>query len=365
MSVPRHVPIGFILAIVIGAVVLARALSPGHTAGVKGGGSGGAAERPALRVTAVTVEPSQLNEMVSSTGSLLADEGVELQAETDGKVVTILFREGARVRKGDLLVKLNDEDLAATRARAQYRKELAALRERRVAQLLRQGVARQEEYDTALNEVNVQSAEIALTEAQMRKTEIRAPFDGVVGLRYVSEGSYVNASTRIATLQRLDRIKVDFSLPEKYAARLKIGSPLAFSVAGSERRYQARIYAIDPRIDTATRTVMIRAVAENPQARLLPGAFASVHVTLDSLDNALLVPAVALIPGLSQTSVFVARDGKVERRAVEAGTRTADQVHVLSGLVPGESVITSGLQQLRPGQRVVIIDVHGAEQAST
>jgi membrane fusion protein (multidrug efflux system) len=312
-------------------------------------------------VTAVALHPAVLNETISSTGSLLADEGVELQAETDGKVVAIRFREGSRVRKGELLVKLNDEDLAAARARAQYRKELAGLREKRFAQLLKQGVARQEEYDTALNEVNVQSAEIALTEAQIRKTEIRAPFDGVVGLRYVSEGSYVNAATRIATLQSLDRIKLDFSVPEKYAARLQSGTRVAFTVSGSERRYQARIYAIDPRIDAATRTVVIRAAADNPEGRLLPGAFASVNVTLDSMSNALLVPAVALIPGQSQSSVFVVHEGKAERRSIEAGTRTESQVHVLSGLRPGDIVITSGLQQLRPGQEVAIIDTPGAE----
>jgi membrane fusion protein (multidrug efflux system) len=352
MPVTRYVLTGVVLAIVIGGFVLPKALAPSHSASKEPGAK---AVKSALHVTAVTIEPAQLNEAIASTGSLLADEGVELQAETNGKVVAILFREGAVVRKGDLLVKLNDEDLSATRARAQYRKELASLRERRVAQLLKQGVARQEEYDTALNEVNVQGAEIALVEAQIRKTEIRAPFEGVVGLRYVSEGSYVNAATRIATLQRLDRMKLDFSLPEKYAARLRVGSAVAFTVAGSDRRYQARIYALDPRIDAATRTVTIRAVADNAQGRLLPGAFASVRVTLDSLSNALLVPTVALIPGLSETSVFVIRDGKAERRTVEAGTRTENSVHVLAGLQAGDTVITSGLQQLRPGQDVVVI----------
>lgn len=318
----------------------------------KGGKAGGS--KAALEVSVFTVRPAKLLETVSATGSLLADEGVELQAETNGKVVSIRFTEGARVRKGDLLVKLNDADLVATRARAKYRKELGVLRERRMKQLLKQGVARQEEYDTALNELNVQDAEIDLTEAQIAKTEIRAPFDGVVGLRYVSEGSFVNAATRIATLQRLDRLKIDFSMPEKYAARVKVGNPIAFTVAGASPRFAGRIYALDPRIDAATRTVLIRALCPNPDGRLLPGAFANVAVTLTEVADALMVPAVALVPGLEEKNVFILKDGKAERRAVQTGTRMENTVHILSGLAPGDVVITSGLQQMRPGQEVVV-----------
>jgi membrane fusion protein (multidrug efflux system) len=307
-----------------------------------------------MKVSVFTVRAAKLSETVSATGSLLADEGVELQAETNGKVVSIRFTEGARVRKGDLLVKLNDADLVATRARAQYRRELAVLRERRIKQLLKQGVARQEEYDTAINELNVQDAEIDLTQAQIAKTEIRAPFDGVVGLRYVSEGSFVNAATRIATLQRLDRMKIDFSIPEKYAARVQVGSPIAFTVAGASARFAGRIYALDPRIDAATRTVLIRAVCPNSEGRLLPGTFANVAVTLAEVADALMVPAIAVIPGLEEKNVFVLKDGKAERRAVQTGIRMENTVHILSGLAAGDIVITSGLQQLRPGQEVVV-----------
>ncbi len=309
-----------------------------------------------LRVSAVRIEPTPLAEMITATGTLLADEGVELQAETNGKVAAIRFTEGTRVRKGELLVKLNDADLLATHARAQHRKQLAMLRERRLAQLVKQGVARQEEYDTALNELHVQDAEIELVLAQIAKTEIRAPFDGVVGLRYVSEGAFVNAATRIATLQRLDRLKIDFSVAEKYAARVRVGSPIEFSVAGGRQRFRGDIYAIDPRIDTATRTVLIRAICPNPEARLLPGAFANVAITLAELPGALLVPAVAVVPGLEEKNVFVVRDGKAERRAVEVGTRMSGTVHIVSGLAPGDLVITSGLQQMREGQRVTVTE---------
>jgi membrane fusion protein (multidrug efflux system) len=310
-----------------------------------------ASSRAPLRVSAFTVQSTKFAETVTATGSLLAEEGVELQAETNGKVVSIRFTEGARVRKGDLV---------ATHSRAKYRKQLGVLRERRLAQLLKQGVARQEEYDTALNELNVQDAEIELTEALIAKTEIRAPFDGVVGLRYVSEGSFVNATTRIATLQRIDRLKVDFSVPEKYAARVRVGSPMSLSVAGGEGSFSGTIYAIDPRIDTATRTVLIRALCPNPDGRLLPGAFANVGVTLVELSDALLIPAIAVVPGLQEKNVFVVKDGKTERRAVQTGTRMESTVHILSGLAVGDVVVTSGLQQMRPGQDVVVIDMEAA-----
>jgi len=315
---------------------------------------------PALRVSALRIEPTKLAEKITATGTLLAEEGVELQAETSGKITTIRFAEGAQVRKGELLVKLNDADLLATHSRAKYRRQLAMLRERRLAQLVKQGVSRQEEYDTALSELNVQEAEIDLSEAQIAKTEIRAPFDGVVGLRHVSEGAFVNATTRIATLQRLDRLKIDFSVAEQYAARIRIGGPIEFTVAGARRSFRGRIYAIDPRIDAATRTVLIRAMCPNPDAQLLPGAFANVEITLAEVEDALLVPAVAVVPGLNEKNVFVVRDGKAERRAVEVGTRTAGTVQILSGLAPGDVVITSGLQQVRAGQRVTV-----AEDAAT
>lgn len=311
--------------------------------------------RPAAAAVAVSMEvvaPAPLVETIASTGTLRAEESVDLVAEIGGRIVAIRFNEGAHVRKGDLLVKLNDADLTATRARGVYRKELAVLKEQRIERLLKQGVARQEEYDMALNDLHVQDAEIALTDALIAKTEVRAPFDGVVGLRYVSEGAYVTAATRVATLQRLEQLKVDFSVPEKYATRLRLGSPIQLTVAGANRRFAGAIYAIDPRIDAATRTVLIRAVCPNRDAQLFPGAFASVSLTLGEVDNAMLVPAIAVVPGLNAKTVYVVKDGKAELRTVVTGTRLEDRVQILSGLEAGEVVVTSGVLQVSPGQRV-------------
>jgi membrane fusion protein, multidrug efflux system len=313
-----------------------------------------------LKVATFLVKPSVFAETVSSTGTLRADEGVELQAESSGKVVSINFEEGRSVKKGTLLVKLNDADLKANLDRYTYTKELAVLRERRYATLLQQKVVTQNDYDTALNDVQVQQALIDLYQAQIVKTEIRAPFDGVVGLRYVSVGAYINVSgntsTRIATLQRLDKLKIDFAVPEKYAGRIQLGSAVTFSVAGGEKKFAGQIYAIDPRIDSGTRTLLLRAVCPNSDGRLLPGAFANVLVTMEELPNALLVPSEAVIPGLDEKNVFVIEDGKAQRRVVETGSRTATMVHVLAGLKVGDVVITSGLQQMRHGQDVAPLE---------
>jgi membrane fusion protein (multidrug efflux system) len=331
-------------------VAKAAALAPkaGTAAPTKAPSQGGDNRAP-LKVSTITVTSGAFAETLTSTGSVRAEEAVELQAEINGKVVAINFKEGAHVQQGQLLVKLNDADLRATRQRALQRKQLAVLREQRLAKLVKDGVTRQEEYDTAWNELQVQNAEIELAEAQIAKTEIRAPFSGVVGLRYVSEGAFVNAATRVATLQRLDRLKIDFSIPEKYSTRIKLGTPITFTVAGADRPFNGEIYAFDPRIDAATRTVLLRALCPNPEGRLLPGAFANVELKLSQMNDAILIPAVAVIPGLTEKNVFVMSEGKAQRRAVETGTRTASQVHIISGLKPGDVVITSGLQQMREG----------------
>ena len=209
--------------------------------------------------------PSSLAETVSSTGTLLAVESVELQAEVSGKITAINFVEGARVRKGDLLVKLNDADLQARRLATGHELALAERREQRIAELLKQGFVIPDDHDEALNDVQVRRAEIALTDAQIAKTEIRAPFDGVAGLRYVSEGAFVGATTRIATLQRIDTLKVDFAVPEKYADKSSARQPdRVHALPAAAQKFGGEVYAYDPRIDQETRTLLhSRAVPES------------------------------------------------------------------------------------------------------
>jgi membrane fusion protein (multidrug efflux system) len=205
-----------------------------------------------------------------------------------------------------------------------------------------------------VNEVNVLESELELVEARIEKTRVRAPFSGTIGLRNVSEGSYISPQTRIATLQSTNPIKIDLSVPEKYSSRLQPGAPISFTVRGSEETYEGRIYAIEPQIDPNTRSLRLRARAPNAGGALRPGAFADVTVVFDTIEDALTVPSFAVLPELGGQQVFVVRNGVAQPQSVEIGVRTDSTVQVTSGLSLRDTVITSGIQQLRPGLPVRI-----------
>lgn len=315
-----------------------------------------APEEPLLRVEVYEVRPKVVQEAIVATGELRADEEVDLRAEESGRVVKLSFREGQKVKAGDLLVKINDEDLVAERRRLEVQKDLAQTREQRSKTLFDEGTLSQDRYDEANGRLLVLKAQLAQIDAEIRKTEIRAPFSGVIGLREVSEGSYLTSATSIARLQNLDPIKLDFAIPEKYVGSIARGDSVEFTVAGQARTFSGKVYAVEPRIDAATRTVRVRARAANPGGELFPGAFAKVRLVLAEQDDALMVPAIALVPGLEATTVYVVESGSggdvVSPRAVEIGRRTEDRVQILSGLEAGDRVVVSGVQQVRPGLAV-------------
>jgi membrane fusion protein (multidrug efflux system) len=318
-------------------------------------------EAAPLQVDATVLRPGSMTEQIRTTGTLRADESVELTPEASGKVTAIQFEEGARVREGELLLQINDAELRAERTRLEHRLELATERAERQARLLEEGGVSQEEYDATVNEVEVLEAELALVEAQIAKTEVRAPFSGVVGLRAVSEGAYVTPETQITTLKRLNPIKVDLSVAEKYASRVQPGRPITFSVRGVEQRQRGTIYATDVQVDTETRTLRLRARADNPDGTLRPGMFADVTVSLGVIDDAVMVPSFAVVPTLDGQRVFVAENGTAQPRNVTLGVRTDSTVQVTEGLALRDTVITSGIQELRAGLPVQIERFEGRE----
>ena len=216
------------------------------------------------RVTAYVAAPTTMRDRIRATGSLQADEAVDLSAETSGRVTGLYFQEGSRVRRGQLLVKINDAELRAQRERLRTRIELAATREDRQRKLLDIGGVSQDEYDGVLGELNVLRAEVDLLDAQIAKTEVRAPFSGVIGLRYVSEGAYVTPQTEIASLQSLSPMKLEFSVPERYAGRVRPGDTVLFSIAGAPGTFEGEVYAVEPRVNLDTRTLVLRARVDNP-----------------------------------------------------------------------------------------------------
>jgi membrane fusion protein (multidrug efflux system) len=316
-----------------------------------------AAARPSartLRVDVHRVVPSDVTERLSTTGTLRANEEVEIVSEVSGKISAIHFEEGSRVAAGDLLLKIDDSELLAERQRRLHRVELAKRAEARQQQLLEDGVISSENYDVALGELNVLRAELQLIEAQLLKTEIRAPFSGILGLRWVSPGSYLSSQTRIASLHDLDPVKLDFTVPEKYSALMRAGDEVSFAVEGFERSFGGTIYAIEPSVDAATRSLRMRARCPNTDGALVPGTFANVDLVVSSAPDALTVPSIAIIPELGGKKVFVYENGKAEPRTVETGIRSEDAVQITSGLDEGDLVITTGLLRLQPGLAVEI-----------
>jgi len=245
------------------------------------------------------------------------------------------------------------------------RVELAERAEARQQRLLEDGVISSEDYDVALGELNVLRAELRLIEVQLLKTEIRAPFSGSLGLRWVSPGSYLSSQTRIVSLHDLDPVKLDFTVPEKYSALMRVGEEISFAVEGFERAFGGTIYAIEPSIDASTRSFRMRARCPNSDGALVPGAFANVDLVVRSVPEALTVPSIAIIPELGGKKVFVYDDGTAEPRTVETGIRTEGAVQVTSGLAEGDLVITSGILHLQPGLEVEIEEpVAGSGSAS-
>lgn len=315
------------------------------------GGEGSRGGAP-ITVDTVEVKAQRLADAIDTTGELKANEEIELRSEASGRVVSLNFREGQEVEAQALLVKINDADLQAELRRAEVRRALAWQREQRVKKLLDAKTVSQEVFDEAIGERQIVDAEIELLQARIQKTEIRAPFAGRIGLRSISEGGYVTAQTPIATLQDLDPIKLDFQTPEKYVGKIAPGMRIEFSVAGDSTTYAGEVYAVEPRIDPTSRSLRVRARAPNPGHRLFPGAFAKVRANLGETD-ALLVPTTALVPGLETNTVFIFENGKAAARQVQIGRRTDQEIQILEGLKPGDRVIVSGLQQIRPGTAVV------------
>jgi membrane fusion protein (multidrug efflux system) len=314
-----------------------------------------------MQVDATVLRPGSMTEQIRTTGTLRADESVELTPEASGKVTAIQFEEGTRVQAGELLLQINDAELRAERKRLEHRLELASDRAERQKRLLEEGGVSQEEYDATVNEVEVLEAELELVEAQIAKTQVRAPFSGVVGLRAVSEGAYVTPQTQITTLKRLDPVKVDFSVAEKYASRVRSGQPIAFRVRGIEQTQTGEIYATDVQVDPETRTLQLRARADNPDGTLRPGMFADVTVSLGTIDDAVVVPAFAVVPTLDGQRVFVVENGTAQPRNVTLGIRTDSTVQVTGGLALRDTVITSGIQELRAGLPVQVERIEGRE----
>lgn len=342
-----------LVALVAGIIVYNKVLhgKDKTPAAAKGGPS------KEMSVNAYVVSPKSIENSILASGTLLPFEDAELHPEVSGRIIQLNLNEGAQVAKGTLLVKLYDADLQAQLKKLKLQKEQAQKTEGRIKQLLAINGVGQQEYDDVVTNINNIDADIDLILAQITKTEIRAPFNGVVGLKNVSLGSYVTPTTLVATFQQIDPLKVDFTIPEKYAASTGKGETLKFNVEGFTEQFNGKIYAVEPQIDVATRSIKVRAQVQNTKAKLLPGAFAKVDLGLKNIDNAILVPTQCVIPEARNKKVIVVNKGKADFRIVETGVRGETYIQITKGLEVGDTIVTTALMYIKPDMGLKVVKI--------
>jgi membrane fusion protein (multidrug efflux system) len=310
-------------------------------------GQGGQRGQQVLLASGYVIVPTQMHELIKTTGTLLPDEEVDLAFETSGKVVGIYFEEGKQVKKGDLLAKINDRPLQAQLLKLQAQRKLTQEREFRQRQLLDRDAISRESYDQVATELQSLEADIMLIEARIAETELRAPFDGTVGLRMVSEGAFASTQTNIVRLVKIKPLKIEFSIPERYSGQVTPGYPISFVIDGVPREFKAEVYAIEPKVNLDTRTIVVRALYPNNNEELKPGRYASITALLSQINNAVSIPTEALIPEMEGEKVFRFKNGKAEQVRVETGLRTESHIQIREGLEFGDTLLTTATLQLR------------------
>ncbi|HYH17634.1 MAG TPA: efflux RND transporter periplasmic adaptor subunit [Azospirillum sp.] len=313
---------------------------------------------PPMPVEAVPVRVGAIARTVTSVGSLLSNESVVIRPEVAGRIAEIAFQEGQSVRKGTVLVRLDDSVARATLAQAQAsiafdRADLA-----RAEELLSRNVGTARTRDQAHAKLLADQAAVQLAQAQLEKLTITAPFDGVLGLRKVSVGDVVQPGKDIVNLEEVDTLKLDFRVPEAYLPAVKVGQTLALSVdAFGGRTFAGEVYAIDPLIDVNGRALAVRARVPNPDHALRPGLFARVTLTLTVQNDAIIVPEQSIVAFGNDQFVFKVVDGKAKQSKVRLGERRNAEVEIVDGLKPGDVVVTAGQLKIRDGAPVMVIDL--------
>ncbi len=301
-------------------------------------------------ITAKIAKESKIENKLNISGTVLANEEAQLVFEISGKILSMNLREGARVAKGDLLVKLNDDDLQAQLKKLKLQEVLAKDNEQRQKKLFEIHGVSEQDYETVLNTLKSAQADIEYTKTLIDKTELHAPFNGTIGLRNVSEGSFVSPAVSIATIEQIDPVKIDFSVPEKYAALVQPGTLIDFTTEETRNDiFQGRVTAVDPKIDIATRTVKARALCPNNKGKIFPGSFAAIQLVLKESENSFMIPSQALIPILNGYKLFLIKNGKAQETIVTTGLRTESDVQVLKGIQQGDTVVINGVMQLKTG----------------
>ncbi|CDN32897.1 putative Co/Zn/Cd efflux system membrane fusion protein [Mucinivorans hirudinis] len=325
--------------------------TPATQQGGRGGGGGGRA----IPVTVAVVELEPIYDGITVAGTIKPNEEVDLSGEIAGKIVSINFQEGSKVKKGDVLVQINDDDLQAQLKRYEFQQENLHRKLERQRVLFEREAISGEAFDQVQTEYNMLLADIDLLKVRINRCKIKAPFDGVVGFRSVSEGSYLQAGAKVARLVDNDKLKLEFSIPERYKYLPLVGSTIFFTNGAFEgKRFSAKIYAMEPRNDENTRSIVLRALHNNSDNKFVPGMYLSVTIPTSETASAMMIPTEAVISAIDSKSVWVVRSGRPVQTNIETGMRLADKIEVTKGLQVGDSVVITGLMQMREGAQIKV-----------
>ncbi len=322
---------------------------PGAGAAGGAGGRGGAQRLP---VQVYVVQPTNLSDEVAATGSVLADESVVIKSELSGKITSLHIKEGQPVRKGQLLFSINADEAQAAIRKQDYNIKLFRDQERRQRILLDKEYISAQEYEQANNQLLTALSDRQALRATLDKAYVRAPFDGVLGLTTATVGTYVSPGAEITTLSRIRPVKIDFAVPGRFANSVRVGDVVSVTDESTNKQYEAKVYALDPQIDPVSRTQPVRARYANTKNELRPGAFVRVNLQLGESTDALQVPTESVIPEASGYSVYTVKNGKMVPKKVKIGIRSDKVIQVTDGLAVGDSVIRTGILQVKPGDAV-------------
>jgi membrane fusion protein (multidrug efflux system) len=350
----------------IAIILLAAAAAGGYYWYMQNGGTGTETGQAAPMDFAMPVEAAQVSQQplvrsIVAVGSLLANEEIVVRPEFAGMVTKIHFAEGQRVKAGDLLISLDDSIYKAELTQAKARLKLSEANRKRVSSLRKKGLSNDQEEDQAISELGVNKASTALARTRLNKMRIVAPFDGVIGLRSISEGDYLSSGQDIVTLINNNPIKLEFRIPEVFLSEVAIGQTVDVKVdAFRGEPFSGEVYAIAPEVETSGRSFLVRAQIANDDNRLVPGLFAQVELVLERKEGALLIPEAALMPAGDKQYVYRIDNGTAMRTEVVTGKRQQDMVEVLTGLEAEQLVITAGQMKIMEGSKVQPVNLGDA-----
>lgn len=351
----RNISVILILLVTGALLIVPKLLSEKNKPQVSSNQNNSQQEIP---VDAFIIKQIDLENEVTTVGTIVANEEVEIKSELTRKITGIYFKEGSFVPKGKVMFKLDDSDILARLRKLDLDEELNIKQQDREKQLLDKGLLTPDEYEVRETNIEKIKADIEVLEVELSKTEIRAPFSGIAGFRNVSIGSLVNNTNILTTIQDISKVKVDFSIPEKYINLFRPGQEISFKVEGYDEDFTGRVISYEPKLNENTRTIILRASANNMGNRLLPGSFVKVKLKLQNIENAIMIPTESIIPKLKGQSVYIYQSGLAKMKDVEMGLRTEKEIQITSNLNVGDTVIVTNVLRLKPDAKIKIVNIN-------